>query len=277
MSSIVFYLNRFFTFLTDLILLPFRSLDPIWGLIVISAISGIALIYIYGLVSNQKAIKTVKRRISASILEVILYRHDIGLCLKAQGHMLLSGARYFALAVPPLLILMVPCIFVLSQLNLRYENRALQPNENAILTATVSDQQKMMEVNLETSDGLIQTPAVRSPDIKEVSWRLTPVKEGDQKFVIKLPGGVSAFESPVYVGRHQGPLYASNFSSWAWSFLYPGREKLDPAKYGLTSISLSYPKEENVILGVELHWIIIFFLVSLISGLVASRFLKVEI
>ena len=277
MNNFVYSLNNAFSVITDILLVPFTGLAPVWGLVFISVLSGIALIFIYGFVSNQKAIKSVKRKISASILEVILYRHDIGLCLKAQGRMLLYAVQYFALALPPLLILMIPCIFILAQLNLRYEARALMPGEKIIVSAKVSDEKNLFESRITAGSGLEVTEPVRIPTAGEIVWRLEVKEDAEQKVSIKTGLNTTPLENLVHIGKYRGPIFTFSSASWLWSLLYPSSHKIDPSKYGISEISFSYPKAEHALFGLNLHWIIIFFIVSLMSGLVASRFLNVEI
>lgn len=275
MSSIINGLNRFFTGFFDLILAPFGALSPIWGLVFISFISGILLIYIYGLVSNQRAIRAVKRKIHANLLEVILYRHDLALCLKAQGRMLLGGAHYFLLAVPPLIILIIPCLFILSQLNLRYETRPLKLKEPLIVKAAVTDDAGLMNVTIGEMRGLDITEPVRIQEKNEVAWRIRPSEMSDYKISVKTDRGT--LESPVFVGAYRGPIFANNFSAWYMNLLYPSRQTEDLKRLGFSAFLMDYPKEEHALFGIRLHWILIFFIVSLVSGLLASRVLNIEI
>lgn len=267
------FINLIATKLLDLLLLPFKTLGDSWGLIFISALAGVLLIFVYGKVSNQKAIKKVKRKISASILEVILYRHDISLCLKAQGGMLLAGAKYFLLAVPPLLILMIPCIVILSQLNLRYESRPLKVGETLLLTTKLNDSAKLMNASLNLSGGLEASEPVRIPEANEIVWKIRAKDTGEQKLTIQ--GLASKYEKPLFVETAAVPLYAQLNKSWLWTILYPQ----DNAAFAneFSEIKLSYPKGEHFLFSLKLHWVIIFFIVSLVSGLVASKLFKIEI
>lgn len=274
MNSIIDTVNLIASKVIDIILLPFSALSPGWGLIFVSALTGILLIFLYGLVSNQKAIKGVKRKISASILEVILYRHDIGQCLKAQGRMLAAGFKYFLLAVPPLIILMIPCIIILAQLNLRYEERPLETGESLVLTATLKDTNKLMDTKIEPPAGLQVSEPLRISEDKQVVWKINAVEPG--KHLLRFTNSSDPLiEKNVYVGAKDSPLYSNFYNSWMWTILYPKENK--DLSNAFTQVSLSYPKSEHSLLGMEMHWIIIFFLVSLVSGLIAARFFKVEI
>jgi hypothetical protein len=273
-NSIIDVIQKITTKFVDLLLIPFSRLNPDWGLIFISALSGVLLIFVYGLVSNQNAIKNVKRKISASLLEVILYRHDIGQCLKAQGRMLWGGAKYFFLAVPPLIILMIPCTLILAQLNLRYEERPLKKGENLILTAKVADPESLMQTWLEVSPGLKSSEPLRVSEDKEIIWKVNAVESGKQSVKI-INTAKAPLEKSVYVENLEAPLYSKLYNSWLWTVLYP-RE--NPAfEKDFSEIKLSYPKGEHHLFSLKLHWIIIFFIVSLISGLVAAKFFKIEV
>ena len=49
-----------------------------------------------------------------------------------------------------------------------------------------------------------------------------------------------------------------------------------PTSGPFLAIEMSYPKREFDMLGFELHWLLSFFLLSLISGFAFKRFLRVE-
>ncbi len=266
-------INLFTGKIIDFILLPFKSLGEDWEIFIISAISGVLLIFVYGLVSNQKAIKKLKRKISASILEVILYRHDIKLCLKAQLGMLISGAKYFLLAVPPLIILMVPCLLILSQMNLRYEQRPLNVGESLLLSAKVKDPNLLMDTTLQASDAVSISEPVRVPEEKEITWKINAKEKGSQTLVIQNKN--QKIDKKLFIEQAGEPLYSQLYNSSIWTLLYPRNDKSFISEF--SEIKLTYPANKHYLFNFELHWILIFFIVSMVSGLIASKFFKVEI
>ncbi len=163
MSRAVDYFNAALVALMDAALWPFQGLSRLWGLLAVSLISGVILLLIYGRISNQDGIRRIKKKIGASLLEAVLYRHDLRTSLKAQGRMFVYGFVYFAYAVPPILILMVPCVLILAQLNLRYNSAGLPPGTPAILRVKVDNPNYLDSIALQAGGDAEVTPRLRIP------------------------------------------------------------------------------------------------------------------
>ena len=110
-------LNSIFVNIFNFILIPVSNFSDEVKILYISILSGIIFLLIYGKVSNQKGIKETKRKIMAKVIEVALFRHSIKVCLNAQGALFKQGFKYLSFALIPLLILMVPCILIMAQIN----------------------------------------------------------------------------------------------------------------------------------------------------------------
>lgn len=288
MSKVVDFFNSVFTSAFDILLWPFASLPPVIGLTVISIISGIILLLIFGKISNQKAIKNAKRGIGGSILESILFRHDLGVSLKAQGGMFIGGIKYFLLAVPPIIILMIPCIMILAQLNLRYNHSPLTSGESALITAHLDRSTDLFNLNLTPPEGVVATPPIRDLDNHQITWRLdikgnpdgvTPTSEN----LLKISNGSTELALPLYSnysgysGANFDKIVAERYTSPLWRFLYPGDNVLLKSGAAINEVVVTYPLQDHIFLGVTTHWILIFLIVSILSGIVASRYFKVEI
>ena len=167
-------LNTIVTRLFDLLLWPFRTLDPLWGLLVVSMLAGVMMLWLFGKVSNQKTIRVVRDRIRGNLIAVRLFGDDLGLLFKLQGRILLQTANYLRYAIVPMLILLVPVAFVLAQLHLRYESRPLEAGKTTVLTAQLHEGASIRDgVALEAPDGIVvETPPVKAVAAREVSWRI---------------------------------------------------------------------------------------------------------
>lgn len=273
MSEVVFFLSGLSAKLFDQAVHALNFLSPFWSLAVISIISGIILLLIYGKLSNQERLKQVKRQIYGSLLESIIFRHDVGLSLKSQAKMFGYGLYYLLLAVPPILILSVPCIFLLAQINLYYGARPLHVGERVIVRAKVNDAKALYQVALSPSAGLISTPPVRVEESKEIVWRLEAKEPSPQAVALQI--GERAVQTTVVVGDGVLPLISQSFSTWWWQLLYPS-DVLRQATDVISELTITYPSRYYKVWG-EWSWISVFLLISILSGLVASRIFKVEI
>jgi uncharacterized membrane protein (DUF106 family) len=274
LNSLLTAFNSAVTYGFDLLFKPFSAFSPVVGLTVVSIIAGVLLLLAYGKVSNQAALKRVKANIHAALLESVLYRHDLRTSLRAQGRMLRYGGAYFLRAVPPLIILAIPCLIVLAQLNLRYEARGLRVGEPAIVNLTVVDAKLLEKVRLVPSDGLVATPPVRLPSEKKVFWRIEPTSPGAKNAVVDFQGDDGALSAPIAVGETRKALTLRASASWWNAILYPSSVTLPSS---VSDFSIAYPSRTLKVFGIKLHWIVFFFLVSLVAGLAASKIFHIEI
>lgn len=268
--------NSFVTLIFDWLLILFSGLSPTWGLVFVSVLSGIILVWLYGLVSNQQGIRKVKRKISSQILEAVLYRHDVRVCLRAQGRMFLYAFVYLGYALPPLVVLMVPCVIILAQLNLRYSYRPLSPSDQAIVKLEVDDPSLLMRISLEPSEGMTATPSLRIPFASEVFWRVTPKKSDDHYVTVNIDGAEGSHQKTIHAAQREPRISAVQYKSWWKMLLYPGDKALGPES-ALSMISVTYPEVRYRILGMPMHWLVVFLIFSLLSGIIASKPLGVAI
>jgi hypothetical protein len=193
--------------------------------------------------------------------------------------MLLGGLRYFMLAVPPLVILLIPSLVILAQLNLRYGVRPLRVGESAIITAKLNSDEPLFSTELFVRDSRIKiTPPLRDLDSNSVSWRVD-VLETNNKNRHPIDLVVNGISSPqeIFSGKQPIMLSSEIHSSPWWQFFYPGATVPAEVKSLINSVSITYPDQEQHLAGIQLHWLAVFALVSIASGLVASKLIGIEI
>ncbi|MBD3235996.1 MAG: hypothetical protein GF330_04785, partial [Candidatus Eisenbacteria bacterium] len=94
----------------DVLLFPFRSMHPFFGLLIISVITGIVMLLIFGRTSNQKAISGTKSKLKAHIAEIWLFRDDLLQMLGSILRVLGYTGRYLAHSLRPLIFILVPVV-----------------------------------------------------------------------------------------------------------------------------------------------------------------------
>lgn len=272
------YFNQTVTALFSLLVAPFSALAPVWTLLCFSVIVGALLALVYGKISNQRALKTVKRSIGAAMYESVLFRHDLKTSLSAQARMFLGGCRYFLVAVPPILVLLIPSLVLLSQLNLRFGARALAPKEKAILTVTVSDENALFETDAQPSQGVSLTPPVRDLDTLQVSWRIdSPTMPTVTAPSVRLSVLGAQATHELFIGSQPKTLPTQLHSSPLWQFLYPGGSVPKELIRSIRAITVTYPEQDLVFAGVHLHWLVLFLCASLLAGFITSKLCGIEI
>lgn len=266
---------RAITISFDYLLKPFSPFPPYVGLCFISAITGIILLKLFGIFSNQVKIRESKDQIKAHLLGIVLYKDDIRTSLKIQVKMLGANFRYLRCSLLPLIILVLLCIPILGQLNIRYGYRAFAVGEKIKLFVHLDNGSPLNDVSLETGEALkILTPPLRIKETGEVDWKLEAVKPGQHMVEISTSG--RKYTKEIVVGSTIQKIIPNRSKSLIYGLLYPG-DKLLPKKSQLNSIKVEYPSGYVSVFGHDLHWLLVFCVVSILSGLSFKRLLKVEI
>jgi hypothetical protein len=108
----------------------------------------------------------------------------------------------------------------------------------------------------------VKTPAVWIPGTREVIWRISPQAAGSYDVQIRVGGGTYSKSIRVSddVVRRSPVRLESGFLN---QLLYPAEAPL-PGDGALTSISVAYPETDVSVLGFDLHWMIVYFALSMV-------------
>jgi hypothetical protein len=168
---------------------------------------------------------------------------------------------------------------ILIQLNLWFGYQALKVGETFILKAKVVEGQNLLNLNLDfapSSAFAVDTPPLRIEEEGEIDWRLRPLENGIHALTMTLDG--VKFEKQVAVGQKPlskiSPVKTNkNFLQQA---LNPGEPPL-PSSLPLKSVEISYPARSMSFFGWSIHWLIVYFVLSIIIGFALKGVFKVEI
>jgi uncharacterized membrane protein (DUF106 family) len=260
-----------------LILKPFEGGNALGGLIFISVLTGGVMLFLFRLTSNQQAMKEVKTRISAYFLELRLYSHDISNVMASQGKILRSNLSYMKLSLIPAVVMIIPVILVMVQLNLRYASEQLVPGETALVKVKVSEGFDVMRnrLDLECPGGVEKaSPGVRIPELNEVCFKIKLTEPGVHS--ITLGSGAGSMEMPIYGSDRLVPVYSvAKKSSIGDAIFNPGSPTV-PDEAPIESVEVSYRPMGFGFLGISLSWLWTFLIISFAFGLCLKFLLKVE-
>ena len=277
MVALVTLLHRVLTPLFDVICWPFRALDPIWALVVISCVSGIFLVWLFGKTSDQDRIREIRDRIRGNLIGVRLFQHDIAVVLRLQGKIFGDTFRFMRHALVPLVIMLAPVLLIMTQLNLRFAVRPLDTGEPVVLTALVRDPAALEgRIELEVPDGVtVETPPVKIRSRGEIAWRLRVDRPGDHALLVRV--GDDTIEKRLIGGEGWGPVVQLRSGRGILdTLLYPGEPPI-AADQGLESVAIGYPPLVMRLFGIGVDWLIGFFLLSMASGFACKGILGVEV
>ncbi|MBU0639430.1 MAG: hypothetical protein KKB50_11245 [Planctomycetes bacterium] len=272
-------LNSVLTPLAGLLLAPF-AWAPLLALVFWSAVLGVLMALGFRHTSNQAALKVNVDRIRAYMLAMKLFKDDLAVTLRCQGALFKHIGLRLAHSLPPMLVMLVPLVLILTQLALRYEKRPLQVGEEAVVTLQLSPAAwaEHNGVALEVPAGMVVTAGrVRDAQDQTVSWRVRPDVTGalslrwhlgDQVAEKELAVAEDAQRLTRVAARRPGPGF--------WDrLLYPGEAGF-AVNSPVQSIEVRYPQRSTRVFGFDVPWWATFFILSMVCALLARPFLKVQ-
>lgn len=272
----------------DLIMAPFQSMPLLWTLSLFSLLAGLLMLLIFRYTSNQQRIRETKNGIKAHLLELWLFRDDPRIMISAQWQLLRLNGRYMKLALKPMIVMIVPMALILISLEGWFGYRPLQPGEAVIVSVQVSDGEigLLERASLRASNGvMVETPPLRIPLTKEVDWRIQANGPGIHKVSVDLSGLPTAqaaqagrhLEKQVVVTQGLARVSSSRLSSEFWqTLLYPSEPPI-PKQLGIQRIDIHYPARSIKIFHWETHWLVVFFVLSIVFAFAFKRIFRVEI
>jgi len=250
--------------------LPFEGVRPDYALLIISAVTGVAMLYLYKWTSNQDRLRAVQSRIKAHILEIQLYKTDLSIMLRSLFRVFMRNLTYMRLLLLPALGLIALVVVLVVQCYPRFQFRPVPPGGKVLVKAVLKEWGPGMgkEVSLFASEGLLVDSApLAIPSSREVAWRVIPKAEGSYELTFTVDGesvkrklvsgngliGVSPDRSSLsFAGYLENPMEIPLASGSAFE-----------------KITIAYPERSmNQPLLLGMNWIIYFFVVSFVVALV---------
>ncbi len=244
----------------------FGSASALVDILLWSILGGIVALLVYKWISNQAGIEKAKNDIKVHLLEIRLFQDDLLGVVIATGKILGKNALYIGHNILPMIVMFVPMMTILFQLEAHYALDPMVPGSTQVLTMELDSEftdVHASDVRLELPAGLSLTaPAV--PGAGEIAWRLKVDEPGDH--VLKIHVGDEVIEKGLAAGGESRKVPFMRTKSWE-GYLYPGEAAL-AADSPVKEIRLQYP--DRPIPGLpdgEGGILISFFLLSIGAGL----------
>ncbi len=268
-------LNYGVTQACDLLLWPFQKLPPFWGILFLSLLTSLFVLFVYRAVSSPARVRTAKDRIKAHIMAIRLYRDFWRTIVGSFFKSLYYTGKYFALNLLPLL-LALPLLFLLFvQMDIRYGMRPFRPGETITVKAHFPGA-------IGTTDAVIHAsphfrPLMNPVHIEalgEIDWKLRAGAKGSSMIAVAV-NGVSHSKS-LEIGGGLPALSNRKLADSGWEhFIYPAEKRFDRPT-PLRSISIRYPARSIAFLGFQTHWLVCYLLLTMIFALALKKKFGVE-
>ncbi len=272
------------TWLTDIISKLFDLLvgllggSPLLVMLVVSVVTAVWALLLFKAVTPQARLTIIRDRLFGHIYEMGLYQDHLRVVGRIQGDLARANLKYLSLTLPALVVLTVPMVFTLAQLDSRFAHRPFQPGESTVLSVKLSEDTGITldNMTLETPPSLtVEAGPVRDMVSGAVAWRLRVEDRGIH--VVRILDGTNELATrEIVVGDELTPLGASSNKNWLHGVLYPGAPPL-PGDSSLDEVTLRLPARHTRYLGIEMHWLLAFMVFSLLGGLVLKDALRVSI
>jgi len=267
-------INSIITKLFDIMLAP-AAVSPWLGMALISCITGFVLLLVYRYTSNQRGIQAAKDRITAHLLEIVLYRDAMRVVMRGEARVLRNILSYLGYTIIPLACMLIPVALLFAQIELRYGSRPLQVGERAIISMKMGGNTDLSKISLSAPSGIVvETESLRMPQAKEVDWRVKAGEVGRYRLEMNVEG--KKYTKDLVVGPAAGRISTRRIASVWEQFLYPG-EALLPAEAGVSSIEVAYPAASLPLGKWEFYWLWPWLVLSMIFGLIFKGPLRVQV
>src|SRR5579864_3875786 len=95
------------------VLLPIASRHALIFLLIVSILTGLVMIVLFGYLSDQNAVRRAKDQLRAQLLAVRLFQDQPQVVVRAYGRILTGTGRYLRVSFKPLAVIILPMIALL--------------------------------------------------------------------------------------------------------------------------------------------------------------------
>ena len=146
-------------------------------------LGGIVALMVYKVVSNQKGIEKAKNGIKVHLMEIRLFQDDLLGVVVSTGKILAKNALYIGHNILPMVVMFIPMMAILFQLEAHYALDPVAPGTEQMLSVKLDEEQTDVDardVSLEVPPGvtIVNGPARIVPS-GEVAWTVRADEPGD--------------------------------------------------------------------------------------------------
>lgn len=263
-------MNAILTSLFSAVMAPLKGLDPAWSMAILSLVTGVAMLIAFRYVSNQRGIKRSKARVISELLAIRLFKDDPWMTIKCLGGALKSNLGYLRYMMTPLVVLLVPVVLLLIQMEQWYGSEPLAPGEATRVAIALDKKGDVASLDgvklLPATDGsyTVESRPMRIPALGEVNWRIRAKNPGDAVLRFEVDG--KTVEKRLAIGARDDTRLSLVSTTRIGSgffdaLLHPAESTIGGA---VASVSVDHRARPFSILGIEMAWWLAFFILTLV-------------
>ncbi len=277
LAQIVVWLNAATNALANVVLAPIALLPGWLSATLIAIVTGLVMLVVFKHTSNQRGIKAARDEIKANLLALKLFKDNVGVTLRAQGHILLGAMRLLVHALVPMVVMALPMTMLLAQLALWYQARPMQVGEEAVMTVELNGEPGASWPKLSlAADDRRRSCGRPGPGGQQTRGLLEhPCPRGRTPSLGFDVDGQN-IDKELAIGG--GFMRVSTLRpSWSWSdaLLNPWERPFGPDS-PVQSIEIDYPNRASWTSGTD-TWVIYWFAVSLVAAFCCRGMLGVNL
>lgn len=239
---------------------PLSFESPWPAVVILSLMAASGLLLLFQMSANPVALRRGRDRLVARVLELLLFRHDLGVSLSACGRIAIANLRYLSAFMIPMLVSLVPFWCLFSQMAAWFENRPLRRHEKVILEIELVPQYSVTKtpVVISTSSTLrLLNAGVRVPARNELCLALRAEQAGPGWVEIQIEHQET--RCPILISDQLARVSTLAQPAGFWSeFFSPTETPLAPDSH-LNRIQIRYPVRQILIGDLEVHWTMVVF------------------
>lgn len=272
------FLNSLLTRLGDLLLSPVAFRSPWPGLVWASLVASFVLVALFRWTSNPVRMRRCRDQLIARVLELLLFRHDLGVSLTACGRIAVANLRYLSVFLLPMAVSLVPLWLLFSQFAAWFDFRPLNVNEAVVVELELRPELAVMRTRVQvTASPSLQllNAGVRVPAGNELCLRLRAIHPEPGEIELRI--GTHIERRTILVSDRLARVAATSHRAGLWQAL------LHPADAPLAEDSpfirmdVRYPPRQFLLGDREVPWVLAAFVFAMLFSLLLGKLLGIQI
>jgi hypothetical protein len=255
---------------------PLDALPAFWALTLLSAVSGVFMLWVVGKTTPQRRVEIARSRMASAIYEMRLFLDSPGRIVRSQARMLGWSFAYIGYMLPAFVILTLPLGLLFLHMEARYGQAALPTGVPLVITVSMEPGSELAEIAPgELPDGVrVTAPPMRVVDEGRVYLRVVidqpgtyalPVRVGDAVVEKRLVADPAAPE--MNAERCRGACLLASY----------GDETPLPGELGIASIAVEHPDADPAWVPMGMPWWLYWLLVATVAAFALRRPMNVTL